>query len=68
MNLSDGCGNWSSVPDPAVVCRRVGPGVVYIDGIEHEAPNQKLALLLVIAKKYESVTPFAKPVQQAEYA
>ena len=66
--LSDNKGSWQALPDPAVCGHRVGPGVVYVDGREAEAPNQKLALLLVTARRTQAVHLFTKPVQQAEYA
>jgi hypothetical protein len=53
--LSDGFTGeqWEEMPDPAVVHRRVGPSMRYVNGAEVEPPthHQSYAYLLVIARK-----------------
>jgi hypothetical protein len=53
--LSDGFTGeqWEEMPDPAVVHRRVGPSMRYVNGAEVEPPThrQSYAYLLVLARK-----------------
>ena len=57
--LSDGFTgvNWEEMPDPAVVHRRVGPSMRYVNGAEVEPPthHQSYAYLLVTARKTASI-------------